>query len=170
MAAKWIGGLLVILACGGCGLMMAANDRVQERQLQQIKRVLEWIGCELSSRMWPIPVLFRQVAQMTGGTLSRILTDFAEELDRNAAPDAYSCMETVLDRYPGLHESGRQLLSELGRSLGRFDLEAQLREVVHLQQQAEQMLQEHGAGRDERRRCYQTLGLCVGAGLVIVLL
>ena len=167
---KWIGAVLVILACSGCGLMMAAGDRNEERSLRQLKRILEWIGSELACRMWPLPVLFRQVAEQAEGSLKRILSEFADELDRQAAPDAFSCMEAVLERHPGVPMKCRQLLSDLGRSLGRYDLDGQLREIVNIQQEAQRLLQELSVGREDRQRCYRTLGLCAGLALVILLL
>lgn len=167
---KWIGAILVILACGGCGLMMVASDRAEERDLRQLERILEWVGCELACRMWPLPVLMRQVAEMAEGSMKRVLLEFGEELDQNAAPDACSCMEAVLARHPQISKKSRILLSDLGRSLGRYDLQGQLREIVNIQQQAQRVLQEHTCGREERLRCYQTLGLCAGFGLAILLL
>lgn len=167
---KWMGALMVIIACGGWGFMTAANDRAAGHELELLERTLEWIGKELSCRMWPLPALFRQVAQLTEGTLKKVLMDFSDELDRNAVPDACACMELVLLRYPGYSSQCRQILSELGKTLGRYELKEQLQEVVVIHDQVQRLVQEHRAGQKERLRCYQTVGVCGGMGLAILLL
>ena len=167
---KWLGAVLVIAGCGGWGLMMAANDRKEERLLRQLVRALEWLASELACRMWPLPVLFREAAQQTEGMISVIFRDFAAELDRQAAPDACGCMESVLSKHPSLPEKCAMLLSELGGCLGRFDLEGQLREIVNAEHQARVVLERHCDGRDQRLRCYRTLGICAGFALALMLL
>ena len=167
---KWLGAVLVIAGCGGCGLMMAANDRKEEKLLRQLLWALEWLASELSCRMWPLPVLFRQAAEQTNGVIRDIFLDFAGELDRQATPDAYGCMDSVLIKYPSLPEKGKQILSGLGRCLGRFDLEGQLREIVNWKSETQAVLERHCDGRDQRLRCYRTLGLCAGFALALLML
>ena len=64
----------------------------------------------------------------------------------------------------------KELLLELGRSLGNFDLNGQLRGIEAVRRQALEALQNSVKDRDQRIRSYQTLGLCAGAALAILLL
>ena len=64
----------------------------------------------------------------------------------------------------------KELLLELGRGLGSFDLNGQLRGIEAVRRQAIEALQESVNDRDVRIRSYQTLGLCAGAALAILLL
>lgn len=166
---KWLGAILVIAGCGSCGLMMEANDRKEEKTLRQLFWALEWLAGELSYRMWPLPILFRQVSEQSKGMISDIFRDFAEELDRKVTPDASGCMDDVLILYPLLPEKGKQILSGLGRSMGRFDLEGQLCQIVNWKNEAQAALERHCDGRDQRLRCYRTVGICAGLALAILL-
>ena len=64
----------------------------------------------------------------------------------------------------------RRLLTELGATLGRFDLPGQLRGLDAAIRSAEESLRRLREGAPERRRSYQTLGLCTGAAVAILLL
>ena len=149
---------------------MAANYRAEERYLQQFCDLSEWITNELSCRMWPLPVLFAQVSQQSHGEFRKLFGELSTALDQRVAPDAYGCMEAVLACHPALPDGCRHLLSQLGRTLGRYDLEGQLREIMRIHEEAGQMLKKHREGAEDRLRCCQTLGLCAGLALAILLL
>lgn len=167
---KWIGAALIIAGCGGCGLMMAKNYRKEERYLRQLQRILERMICELSCRMSPLPQLLRQGADAADGELSKLLLELAEELELQLSPDASCCMGVVLSKHQNIPSHTSSLLGSLGRCLGSFDLDGQLRELQAVHAECGQLLGEHSANRDNRIRNYQTLGLCAGAALAILLL
>ena len=64
----------------------------------------------------------------------------------------------------------KQFLRDLGRSLGRFDLDGQLREIEFLKENVSSAFSKLTTEQDARLRSYQTLGLCAGAALAILLL
>lgn len=61
-------------------------------------------------------------------------------------------------------------MEELGRNLGRFDLTGQLSSLRALRAGCEDSLKQLTDNRDNRLRSYQTLGLCTGAALAVLLL
>lgn len=64
----------------------------------------------------------------------------------------------------------KRLLLVLGRTLGRFDLEGQLKGIDGISREAAAELDRLTKNQDARLRSYQTLGLCAGAALAILLL
>ena len=58
----------------------------------------------------------------------------------------------------------------LGTTLGRFDLPGQLRGLEAAIRSAEEALRSIRDGAADRRRSYQTLGLCAGAAVAILFL
>ena len=77
--------------------------------------------------------------------------------------------------YAAIQRSGemparvRRLLVQLGQTLGRFDLSGQLQGIRAVQKRCEETLEMIRKNRDERLRSYQTLGVCAGAALAIIL-
>lgn len=169
MMYKVLGAALVFGGCGGFGFAMAAACRREEGDLRQLIRALEYMSCELSYRQTPLPQLCRSAASIATGTVAHILTELSRQLEGQLAPDAQVCMHEALEKTRPGPVLGR-LLSELGATLGRFDLPGQLRGLDGSLRAAELALREHRQGKGSRLRSYQTLGLCAGAALAILFL
>lgn len=164
-----IGACCIVTGCGGFGFAMAAAHRREEEQLAVLIRALEYMSCELSYRHTPLPVLCRSAAEISRGSVSAFFLELAKELEKQTAPDVQVCVCEVLTRLdaPGhLHP----LLRDLGSTLGRFDLPGQLRGLESAIRSTEQTLRSLRDGAAERRRSWQTLGLCAGAALAILFL
>lgn len=170
MTVKLLGAALVVLGCGGFGFSMAAYHRREEQELHQFLLALEWMEWELSCRLTPLPELFVGAAKTVNGPVRSVLDDIARKLETQLAPDAAVCVQNVLTDHVELCDSLRTCFSELGTSLGRFDLPGQLQGIRSVASRASRTLEERSAGRSQRLRSYQTLGLCAGAALAILFL
>lgn len=164
-----LGAGCIVLGSASFGFAMAAGSRREEDQLRLLVRSLEFMSCELSYRLTPLPTLCREASALGRGPVSTFFLDLARLLEQQTSPDAQSCVRTILE---GNEISGelRRLLAELGATLGRFDLPGQLRGLDAAIRSAEESLRRVREGAPERRRSYQTLGLCAGAALAILLL
>jgi len=58
----------------------------------------------------------------------------------------------------------------LGTSLGRYDLPGQVKGLQNVREECTLELEKMKNNQEERLRSYQTLGLCAGTALVILLL
>lgn len=170
MNVKWIGAIFVILSCGGFGFYLAAAHKKEERMLRQLLAALDFMECELQYRLTPLPDLCRQAAAQSGGELKNVLTRLAEELESQISPDVKGCMDVALAVSQPLPAQTRKNLELLGNSLGRFDLEGQLKGLESLRDSCRRDLSAVEKDRDVHLRSYQTLGLCAGAALAILLI
>lgn len=164
-----IGACFLVTGCGGFGFAMAAASRREEQQLRLLLRSLEYMSCELSYRQTPLPTLCRGAALGERGIVPAFFQELAKELEKGIAPDVQVCIYEVLQRLEPPREL-RRLLQELGATLGRFDLPGQLKGLegsIRFTGEALRRLQD---GAVNRRRSYQTLGLCAGAALAILFL
>ena len=162
---RMIGACCIVTGCGGFGFAMAAANRREEGELVRLIAALEYMSCELSYRMTPLASLCRGAAN--GGLVGEFLTELASELERGTASDVRDCVRPVLDRLqPPKLLYGH--LSELGETLGRFDLPGQIRGLESAIRSAGEALRRFREGADGRRRSWQTLGLCAGAAMAIL--
>ena len=125
--------------------------------------------CELRYRLTPLPELCALAAKEADGAVRKQLMLFSKELDRRISPDAAGCMRKVLEKRLINDRTLTDVFLELGRSLGRYDLEGQLQGIGHVKERCAMLLESSRRQRTERIRCYETLGLCAGAALVILL-
>lgn len=168
MSIKWIGALLVIAGCGGVGFTMAAAYKREEWSLRSLICALDFMACELQFRLLPLPELCRQAGAECRSIVGTVLTNLASELENQISPDADSCMYAALaktENVPGRTENALRLL---GTSLGRFDLEGQLKGLEQVRSHCRRVLEEMSQDRNQRIRGYQTLGLCAGAAMAIL--
>ena len=168
MNFKWIGALLVVAGCGGMGFAMAAAYLREEWSLRNLICALDYMTCELQYRLTPLPQLCRQAGKECKGSVGTALTNLAQELENQIAPDADSCMYAALSRTEHLTGESEKALRLLGRSLGRFDLDGQLRGLEQVRSHCRRELEQMSGNRNQRVRSYQTLGVCAGAALAIL--
>lgn len=170
MGHKWIGAVLILAGCSGCGFAIALGKRREEQLHEQLLLVLQSIEAELQYRLTPLPELCRMAAGETKGLLQTVFLNLFRELSWQKMPDAGSCMYAAIHRSGEMPKSIRRLLVQLGHTLGRFDLPGQLQGIQAVRRRCEDSLRTLRMNRDERLRSYRTLGICAGAALTIILI
>lgn len=170
MSLKIIGAILIVAACGGVGFSMASAHRREEHALRQLIGALDYMGCELQYHLTPLPELCRCAAAECSGCVSQVLLHLATELENQIAPDVSSCMNAAVSKAPKMPHRIRKNLTRLGSSLGRFDLQGQLKGLESARHFCRRDLEDLCKNREERLRSYQTLGLCAGSALAILFL
>lgn len=169
MNLKWIGAVAVFVGCGGFGFRMAAIHRRQEKELRDLITALDVLSNELRYRLSPLPELCCQVAASLPGKVGKAFGLLHIELERQIASDASYCVNAAVHRSE-LSPVVGNLFLDLGRTLGRFDLDGQLQGIEAVRKDASAALDMLVKDKDARLRSYQTLGLCAGAALAILLM
>jgi stage III sporulation protein AB len=77
-------------------------------------------------------------------------------------------MAAAVARTKGLPEKTKGILLLLGRELGRFDIDGQIRGLDAVRLQCKDRLNALTQNKETRIRSYKTLGLCAGAAMVIL--
>ncbi len=170
MSLRYIGAILIFISCGAVGFIMAANYRREERCLSRMVQILDHMQCELEYRLTPLPQLCTLVSQQETGCLHKVFASLVQELESQIAPDVATCMQAALSGIKDIPTATRQTLTALGSCLGKYDLSGQINEIKSVKQNAQSILDKIRSHQDLRLRSYQTLGLCIGAGLAILLL
>lgn len=168
MIIKIVGVVLVILSCGGAGFQIAANHRKEENALQQLINILGFMENQLKYHLTPLPELCRQAATEYNDMPGPIFFSLASELDKQLLPDITNCMCAALSNVKSVPPLTYKSLVLLGKNIGKFNLDGQLKEIEAVRQECKRNLERLSFNRDNRLRSYQTLGLCAGAALAIL--
>ena len=166
----WIGALMITFACTAVGFSMAAAHRREEDALRSLLQILEYLYSDLQFRLTPLPELCRRAADSRNHSVGQVFKTLSDELEHQICPDASSCMHAALLRCRSIPSSLQKAFELLGASLGQFNLEGQLRGLESVMVHCRQELDRLSCNRDTRLRSYQTLGLCAGAALAILLI
>ena len=99
---RMMGALSIVAGSGAFGFAMAAASRREERQLRELLGALEYLSCELSYRLTPLPNLCRGAAEGRRGAVAEFFLLLASELERQTEPDVRSCVDAVLKKTSSL--------------------------------------------------------------------
>lgn len=168
---KLMGAILISVCCGWFGFSMAASHALEEQHLRQLISALDYMQCEVQYRLTPLPELCLQAANSCKkGKIRNFFTILSEELRNQVSADVQPCVDSALDRVPKLSKKTADCLREIGKNLGKFNLEGQISGFESSRAFCRQQLESHCVGKEELRRSYQILGICAGAAMVIILI
>ena len=169
MNIKLIGAILILGGCSGVGCLIAAAHLREEKYLWRLIRALEYMICELQYKLTPLPQLCRLAGEGQEGMLQDVFLDLAAEMDAQISPDAEACMRTVLVKYDSMPRYTFHALQQLGASLGKFDLQGQIKGIEAVMAECRRNLDSLTRNKETRLRSYRTFGICAGAAIVILL-
>lgn len=169
MNIRWLGAILIVVSCAGIGFSMVASHIAQERAVRDLLRVLEFMESDLKYRLTPLPELCESAGERAGGQIGTVFKKVAQLLNQRKSAEVSSCMAYAITVFRLNGAAGNHMLT-LGETLGRFDLEGQLRGIAAVKSDCQRSLEELSNNRESRLRSYQTLGLCAGAALAILLI
>lgn len=168
MTVKWMGAVLILTGCGGMGFAVAAASRREENLLRQLIAILDYMQCELQYHLTPLPELCQQAGVEAGGILGEVFGRISQNLNNQITADVSEAVSSALKEACSLPAKPAKAFSILGRTLGKFDLDGQIRGLEATRALCRRELEAMGVNRDNRLRSYQTLGLCAGAALAIL--
>lgn len=168
MMLKLLGAICVVVSCGGFGFSVAFRHRMDEKTLRQLLSSLDYLENELLYRLTPLPSLCRKTADLCPGKTGDFYRKLASELEGQASPNVEICFRHALAS-SNLPPETAAVLENLGTSLGKFDLEGQIRGIIAVREQGKLVLSRMERDGIQRIRSYQTLGICTGAALAIIL-
>jgi len=170
MMVKLFGACLVLVGCACVGWGMAAAQVREENSLRTLLAILENMSCEMQYMHTPLPQLCRSAVVGFDCVVTNVFTDLAEELEAQVLPNAELCLQDTLEKHNNLPPYTVAALRQLGGSLGKFDLNGQMKGIELVMADCQRKLDALQCNKDSRLRSYRTLGICAGVAMVIILL
>lgn len=167
---KLFGAIIIMLCCGWFGISLASGHKREENHLRQLLSALEYMQCELQYRLTPLPELCLKTANSTGnGPIRHFFLVLSQELSQQISAQVLPCVNAALDKTQGLSKTVQACIAYIGQSLGTFDYDGQISALRSSATFCRECLDKHCEGKEDQRRSYQTLAVCAGAALVIIL-
>ena len=164
------GAALLTAGAWALGFGAAAQLRRRAAALRAMEGALELAERELSFRLTPIPELLEGLSQRSRPPASAFFARCLAGLDRLGEQTLGQIWDEALSSCPtDLRQEDRDILSELGQVLGRYDGEGQRKAVAQTERRLAHQLEAAEEERDRLGRVYQALGLTVGGFFAILL-
>lgn len=168
---KLLGVLFIVISASSVGWSLAVSVRKRCQVLGQLLSGLRYLKSELSFHNTPLPQAFSSLAEDAMGSVKGYFSLIASEMEQKCWLTPMTAMELasalLTELPPG--DPARQVLRELGSGLGKFDLDSQLQEIDAALWRLEELRKQADEERTLRCRTYQTLGICAGLALAILL-
>ncbi len=167
---KLLGALCVMLGALCCGLRGVEGLRRRRDVLEELRASLVFLAEELSFHLTPLPQLLERLGRERKGSVGAFFRQVLATLERDPEGGVrLGWRQGMTKHLTMLKEEERQVLVEVGRTLGRYDAATQ-------QQVLLQAAQRLGAFRDQARceaqrlgRVYVSVSAAGGAALVLML-
>lgn len=169
MYLRILGAVLIFAGSGAMGGAMAVQYMRAYRNLKQLMLALDAMTCEVKYRLSPLNIMSREAARCTEGAVRKLFHSLSQELEKQVEPDAYQCMCSAIHENPQLPVQLIPLLKHLGKGFGQYDLEGQLRMMEAVREECRLAITTLEDDKQYRLRSYQTISLCAGAALAILL-
>ena len=166
---RLLGAVLLTAGCGGLGFSLAATYRREMSMLRRLIQTLQEMEWELKYRMPVLSGLCKIAADTSAGVIRDIFRELEEKLNNREIYDISACMNAIVIQKELPRSVGKNL-KPLGSSLGRYDLEGQLQGLEAIRRQCRKDLKKLEENSGQRLRNYQTLALCAGIALAILLI
>ena len=167
-----IGAGLVVLSASAVGFGFARAVRLQCAQLEGLLWALEFMKSEMSAHLTPLPGIFGMLGSCRQKDVALFFTAAADALGTPPGctlPVSFKRgFEASQSFRPG--ETAVQTLYALSAGLGRFDLESQLAAIEQAKGHITRALLNLQAQKPGRCRSYETIGVCAGLALAVILL
>lgn len=168
---KLLGSALVMAGALWCGLRAVDRLRRRGRALEDLRAGLVWMEEELAFRLTPLPRLLERLAREQTGAVALFFQDALSGLRRDPEEGLrQSWRQAMVRRLDFLKEEERQVLIEVGQTLGRFDAKAQRQVLSQAARRLDAIRTQAEAETRRLGRVYTSLSLALGAAVVLVLL
>ena len=169
---KLLGKAMIVLGSGSAGFGFARAVRAQLRQLNALLAALEAMKGEIEYRLTPLPELFAALGEGTEPVTAAFFRGCAAMMEADRALPPQLVLGRAMEQTTSLQWSARtrETVRNLAFSLGKFDLGGQVRAIELAQERLRAELAEVQAGSRARCRSYETIGICAGLALAVILL
>ena len=170
MKIRLLGAALVIFGCGFIGRLLVLSKRDELSTARELILMLDNLACELQYRITPLPELCNIISEQTKGTLKQLFAYFADELNGQISPNVQICMASAIKKTAHIPYLTKKYIILLGETLGHYELEGQLKGIQTVRDECARAVESFSKDLELRMRCYQSLSLCAGAALAILLI
>lgn len=167
---KLLGAGCVMAGALWCGVGAVGDLRRRAQALEELHAGLAWLEEELTFRLTPLPRLLEQLGQDRQGEAGRFFQETAFLLQHDPEGGLHQSWRRAMVKYLGtLRPEERQVLLEVGQTLGRYDVQTQRQA---LSRSARRLAAFRDEAQGEVRRLgkvYAALSLAGGVMVILVL-
>lgn len=160
--------LFIFLASTGVGILLSRKYANRVKELQEFKSMLNILKTKIRFTYEPLGEIFKEIANNFSNNVSNILKQVSKNMQINSAENAWKL--AIQTENTSILKEDKEVLLTLGKLLGKTDLEGQVSQIEQTSEFLEGQIVKAERERDKNEKLYKTLGMVIGASLVILLI
>lgn len=160
--------LFLFLASCGIGILFSKKYVNRVNELQEFKTVLNILKTKIRFTYEPLGEIFKEIAGSFSNNVANILNQASNNMKINSAENAWKL--AIQTENTSILKEDKEVLLTLGKLLGKTDLEGQVSQIEQTTEFLECQIIKAEKERCKNEKLYKTLGIIIGAGLVIMLI
>ena len=158
---------LIFLSSLKAGKIIAKKYSNRVDNLKEMKNALNMFLTKIKFTYESVPETFNEIGNNINGDIGKIFRNASEIMKEKSAKDAW---EEVVDKTgTSLTKEDKSIIKNLGRMLGKTDLEGQVSEIKLVQDFLNTQIEIAEKEKQKNEKLYKTLGGVVGLAIVIIL-
>ncbi len=173
MYIKVLGGIFLLASAAAIGFLKADELKERINHLSEVKRMMILLQGELRFHRAVLSEAFENVSEHMNAPFSVCLKEMSAKMEKRDSGDFYTVwseMSEMLLKEMKLEKKDRVILDTLGSSLGYLDLTMQTETLNLAIIQADEAIKHAKEQFVEKGKLYQTMGVTVGALLVLLII
>lgn len=169
---KLIGAVIVLLAATLTGWQRARQYAIRPRQIRELILALQRLTTEISYGLTPLPEAFSKTAAQLREPLKSLFQHASNSMLPSSGRTAKESLHDAIDASWGrtcMKNTEKETMRQLAYSLGTSDREDQMRHIALAVQQLSHEEADAQADQMKYERMSRSLGLLIGALIVILI-
>lgn len=151
------------------GILISKKYSNRLKILKELKNALSIFKVKINYSFETIPDVFKDISNKTKGTTSKIFEETVKNLNEKNMNAGEAWEKAVEVNGEDLKKEDISCLKDLGKLLGKTDVEGQIAQIDLVSQFIDKQISEATDDKNKNEKMYQKLGAIVGLVIVIVL-
>lgn len=158
---------LIFLSSLRAGKIIAKKYSNRVDELKEMKNALNMFLTKIKFTYESVPEAFIEIGNSVNGNIGKIFRTASENMKEKAAGEAWE--EVIEKTETSLTEEDKGIIKNMGRMLGKTDLDGQISEIKLVQNFLNTQIEIAEREKQKNEKLYKTLGGVVGLAVVIIL-
>lgn len=163
--------LIVVLACGGLGIIKSHTYSQRLAELCGMKDMIQMLRTEMSYRKDPLPAVFARISAYKNTAAMNILWECS--LLMKESLDFRQCWQKAVEtacRESCLTAEDLAIIEDLGLQLGKSDVQGQTAMFSLADAKLETQIREAAKEKESKGKMYRSLGFSIGIVIAVILI
>lgn len=170
---KFLGALCILSACGAYSFYYISCQRAGRKATGELSALLEHLGNSIRFQLEPLPSLIDRLSADASAPTAAFLAHLSACLNSEERPTLSVAWANAVNAYGTEHNlppRATSVVLALGTHLGQADFETEAHRLIQASQQLAELAKELDTQGTTAEKTAKTLGLLLGAFIVIILL